>query len=128
MTKEEYQEFVLRYKGCGACFPNYYTLSQEEKMWFSAIQKDVVDIEKENVELKEKNNQLARKCDCLTKCNDGLQDLLSNDIDILEQLVKAREFLNKAILTIEELEGGYDESKWVRGENFCEEVKQFLKG
>ena len=54
MTKEEYQEFVLRYKGCGACFPMYHTLSRFEKMWFSAIQKDVTELEKENAELKEK--------------------------------------------------------------------------
>jgi hypothetical protein len=52
MTKEEYGDFVLRYKGCGACFPMYHTLSRFEKMWFTAIQKDVSDLEKENAELR----------------------------------------------------------------------------
>ena len=54
MTKEEYGDFVLRYKGCGACFPMYHTLSRFEKMWFSAIQKDIADLEKENAELEDK--------------------------------------------------------------------------
>lgn len=52
MTKEEYEDFVLRYKGCGACFPLYHKLSRFEKMWFTAIQKDVAELEKENAELK----------------------------------------------------------------------------
>jgi len=51
MTKEEYGDFVLRYKGCGACFPMYHTLSRFEKMWFTAIQKDVAELEKEKCEL-----------------------------------------------------------------------------
>ena len=52
MTKDEYEDFTLRYKGCGACFPMYHTLSRFEKMWFSAIQKDVAKLEKENAELR----------------------------------------------------------------------------
>lgn len=52
MTKDEYEDFALRYKGCGACFPMYHTLSRFEKMWFSAIQKDVAKLEKENAELR----------------------------------------------------------------------------
>ena len=52
MTKEEYGDFVLRYKGCGACFPIYEKLSKFEKMWFTAIQKDVSDLEKENAKLR----------------------------------------------------------------------------
>lgn len=52
MTKDEYGDFVLRYKGCGACFPMYHTLSRFEKMWFTAIQKDVATLEKENTKLK----------------------------------------------------------------------------
>jgi hypothetical protein len=45
MTKEEYEDFVLRYKGCGACFPLYLNLNYFEKKWFSAIQKDVAELE-----------------------------------------------------------------------------------
>ena len=52
MTKDKYEDFALRYKGCGACFPMYHTLSRFEKMWFSAIQKDVAKLEKENAELR----------------------------------------------------------------------------
>ena len=51
MTKDEYGDFVLRYKGCGACFPMYHTLSRFEKMWFTVIQKDITKLEKENAEL-----------------------------------------------------------------------------
>lgn len=46
------------------------------------------ELERENAELKETNNKLTRKCDCLTECNDGLQDLLADDIDVLEKLVQ----------------------------------------
>ena len=53
MTKEEYEDFALRYKGCGACFPMYHKLSRFEKMWFSAIQKDVAKLEKENLYYKD---------------------------------------------------------------------------
>lgn len=56
MTKDEYGDFVLRYKGCGACFPMYHTLSRFEKMWFTAIQKDVAELEKENAILRKALN------------------------------------------------------------------------
>lgn len=52
MTKEEYEYFVLRYKGCGACFPMYHTLSRFEKMWFTAIQKDVAELENKIADIK----------------------------------------------------------------------------
>lgn len=65
MTKDEYEDFALRYKGCGACFPMYHTLSRFEKMWFSAIQKDVAKLEKENAELKEKISVLLSCKNCL---------------------------------------------------------------
>ena len=48
MTKDEYDDFRLRYKGCGACFPIYSELSRFEKMWFTAIQKDVAELERLN--------------------------------------------------------------------------------
>ena len=57
MTKDEYGDFVLRYKGCGACFPMYHTLSRFEKMWFTVIQKDITKLEKENAELKSENQK-----------------------------------------------------------------------
>ena len=53
MTKEEYLNFCLRYRGCGACFPLYEKLNRFEKMWFTAIQKDVAELEKERAELQE---------------------------------------------------------------------------
>ena len=71
MTENEYKNFALRYKGCGACFPMYHTLSRFEKMWFTAIQKDVADLEKENAELKEELNYAETHClfhsDCPTQ-------------------------------------------------------------
>ena len=87
MTKEEYGDFVLRYKGCGACFPMYHTLSRFEKMWFSAIQKDVADLEKENAELKE-----ALKNDKVCKCSHYF-----NFKDLEKQLTKAKVALRNVI-------------------------------
>jgi hypothetical protein len=62
MTKDEYEDFALRYKGCGACFPMYHTLSRFEKRWFTAIQKDVADLEKENAELKKQLETVKEMC------------------------------------------------------------------
>ena len=90
MTKDEYQDFVLRYKGCGACFPMYHTLSRFEKMWFTAIQKDVAELEKENAELKgEADSVLDNWC----KGNDPCPHLKKRD----DQLAKAKELLKKVI-------------------------------
>ena len=84
MTKEEYQVFVLRYKGCGACFPIYEKLSKFEKMWFTAIQKDVAELEAENAELKkmyhetdEDNNKLRENIPLLTEAKELLEICLS---------------------------------------------------
>jgi len=74
MTKDEYDDFKLRYKGCGAVFPLYIKLSRFEKMWFTAIQKDVSSLEtqiktdsihirelqKQNGELSDKNKLLMK--------------------------------------------------------------------
>ena len=57
--------------------------------------KNIPYLEKENSELKEKNNQLTRKSNCLTECNDGLQELLSDEIKTQEQLVKSTELLKR---------------------------------
>ena len=65
MTKEEYGDFVLRYKGCGACFPMYHTLSRFEKMWFTAIQKDVESLE----------GQVARAFEVLADKRKQIEDL-----------------------------------------------------
>lgn len=83
---------------------------------------EIERLQKENAELKEKNNQLNRKCDCLTNCNDGLQDLLSNDIDTLEQLTKAKEllqhFISMDLFQIAENDQDY---------NAIEQAEQFIK-
>lgn len=80
--------------------------------------KDKSEVIKENVELKETNKQLISKCECLTKRNDGLQDLLSNDIDTLEQLIKAKELLTKFVKT----------SVYFNGKETClvDEAERFL--
>ena len=71
MTKDEYEDFALRYKGCGACFPMYHTLSRFEKMWFSAIQKDVAKLEKEKCELLgiiQAKDEVIEKMKCCENC------------------------------------------------------------
>ena len=83
--------------------------------------KRIKELEKENAELKEQNRNYEQLID------KGSVTLVKERLKNYKQNTKAKELLNKAVLTIEELEGGYDESKWVRGENFCEKVKQFLK-
>lgn len=79
-------------------------------------------LKKENAELKEKNNQLTKKCDCLTICNDELQDLLSNDIDTIEQLLEQR---TKAKEIIEKVAKMYRYSPIA--EKIIEQAEQFLK-
>lgn len=116
MTKDEYQDFALRYKGCGACFPMYHTLSRFEKMWFTAIQKDVAELEKEKCELlgiiqgkdkvikelkKELNNMLVSKNQQLTKAKEIIKEMLSilpkeNIEGIYEITEEAEQFLRKS--------------------------------
>ena len=107
MTKDEYEDFALRYKGCGACFPMYHTLSRFEKMWFSAIQKDVAELEKENAELKEK---YVKEC----------EDTMYVVTDYSKQLTKAKELIKEmlSILPKENIEGIYE---------ITEEAEQFLR-
>ena len=112
MTKDEYEEFALRYKGCGACFPMYHTLSRFEKMWFSAIQKDVAELEKENTELEEKISVLlsCKNCPenkggwCCEKEYEGrclsqkvmfIKELKQENAELEKQLTKAKELLRK---------------------------------
>ena len=76
MTKDEYEDFALRYKGCGACFPMYHTLSRFEKMWFSAIQKDVAKLEKENAEF---HCQMNRNKFCYS-CINATDKCFKNEI------------------------------------------------
>ncbi len=45
MTKEEYDNFRLRYKNCGFCLPLISDLNKSEKKWFTAIQKDIAELE-----------------------------------------------------------------------------------
>ena len=87
MNKEEYEDFVLRYKGCGACFPLYHKLSRFEKMWFTAIQKDVAELEEENAELKNK--------DCWKSCEyaNSKAELIEQHIKDVQKLTKAKEII-----------------------------------
>jgi len=71
MTKEEYDNFRLRYKGCGACFPIYSELSRFEKMWFTAIQKDVTELTEQNTSLLTSVENLNKSVQELeTRCNE----------------------------------------------------------
>ena len=103
MTKEEYQEFSLRYKGCGACFPIFEKLTRLEKMWFTAIQKNVTDLEEENEKLKNKNKALELYADLAEKKVDESKELIKKLVYEYERLC----LIKKETLT---------------------EVEQFLKG
>lgn len=37
MTKEQYEDFRLMLKDCGAALPRYITLNRFERVWFSSI-------------------------------------------------------------------------------------------
>lgn len=114
MTENEYKNFVLRYKGCGACFPMYRTLSRFEKMWFTAIQKDVADLEKENAELKEELNYAETHClfhsDCPTQKELACIKLkvealegqtpwkdIKDKSEVIGKLSKAKEIINELL-------------------------------
>ena len=100
MTKEEYEDFVLRYKGCGACFPMYHTLNRFEKMWFTAIQKDVFELEKENAELKKQQFSLRNERNTFLAQNEQYEKDL---IDFNEQLTKAKVFIRSLKSLIEDV-------------------------
>lgn len=104
MTKEEYEDFVLRYKGCGACFPLYHKLSRFEKMWFTAIQKDVAELENRNLELLQSCEGATMMYKQLTKAKEIIRALLKhthgqnlntqNDFDLyLGRIKEAEQFL-----------------------------------
>ena len=57
MTKEQYEEFRLMLKGCGAGLPMYSTLNRFERVWFSSI----IEI------LTEKDKQIE-KMKCCQNC------------------------------------------------------------
>lgn len=143
MTKEEYEDFVLRYKGCGACFPMYHTLSRFEKMWFSAIQKDVAELEKENVELRKvaefqqssnMNTHLENKKlkeglavgstfnKYLNSMNKSLEEERDRyremTFDMKDQLTKAKEIIKKLI--------ALNRKEWIYSDVRVE-AEQFLK-
>lgn len=151
MTKEEYEDFALRYKGCGACFPMYHTLSRFEKMWFSAIQKDVAKLEKENAELRKvaefqqssnmnthfENKKLKeglavgsiwnKHLNSQNKALEENRDKYRNIVfDQSEQLTKAKDLLLRFIeLKNKPCAVGHSVNMLLY-ENICADVKQFL--
>ena len=58
MTKEQYEDFRLMLKGCGAGLPMYSTLNRFERVWFSSIIEILTEKDKQIEELKEENNKL----------------------------------------------------------------------
>ena len=143
MTKEEYGDFVLRYKGCGACFPMYHTLSRFEKMWFSAIQKDVADLEKENKVLAQnlEDTEIINKA--LEKENAELKEKLSDvqmqkageKSDLVwklktaneqktDQLTKAKEHIENLLYYVKQCT--CERSNYEEIEKDIKEAKQFL--
>ena len=97
MTKEEYQDFVLRYKGCGACFPMYHTLSRFEKLWFTAIQKDVAELEKENANLKIDNDIIKTAIGDFDELQDKYEEEQRENNGLSDQLTKAKEIMKKLL-------------------------------
>lgn len=102
MTKEEYQNFSLRYKGCGACFPLYEKLTRFEKMWFAAIQKDVTNLEEENKKLKKRFSHDCPSCvafgkHCPHKVNGDpyFYDCYLTVKDLEKENAEAKELLKK---------------------------------
>ena len=110
MTKEQYLDFCLRYRGCGACFPIYEKLNRFEKLWFTAIQKDYTDLEKENAELKRDKEDLIfiRNQNAKCMCEDK------------ESLVKAKELLKHWANSY----GGIDITLCKQTQQFLNEVKK----
>ena len=88
----------------------YHTLSRFEKMWFTAIQKDVAKLEKENAELKKEWQEQVQKA-----TDEGYARTLQTI-----QLTKAKEIIKEmlSILPKENIEGIYE---------ITEEAEQFLK-
>lgn len=137
MTKEEYENFVLRYKGCGACFPMYHTLSRFEKMWFTAIQKDVAELERKLEqaekdlsdyqfnyptikELQKENTELKEKLNFSTQYYQGEK--------AKEQLAKAKEIITALLnvfvydLADDEMDTGDIDTK-IKAEQFLKEIE-----
>lgn len=111
MTKEQYQDFCLRYKGCGACFPIYEKLTRFEKMWFTTIQKDIADLEKENTGLKLKLEALEGE----TPWKD-----IKDKSEVIGQLTEAKELI-KNIIRVTWGEGWSYSLDWkVKAETFIE--------
>ena len=125
MTKDEYEDFALRYKGCGACFPMYHTLSRFEKMWFSAIQKDVAKLKKENAELK----GIKDVATLIRANNDTIITLMQLNNMLVsqnQQLTKAKEIIQKFSEFVNnevEFDLEHPEHTW---DELCEKAEQFL--
>lgn len=51
MTKEQYEDFRLMLKSCGAGLPMYSTLNRFERVWFSSIIEILTEKDKEIEEL-----------------------------------------------------------------------------
>ena len=120
MTKEQYLDFCLRYRGCGACFPIYEKLNRFEKLWFTAIQKDYTDLEKENAELKE---NYRKRGEVIIRLERQIRLYIHSD-----QLTKAKEILRGLYFIIQsridyENNTGIADEMW-RAKQFLSEVEK----
>lgn len=135
MTKDEYEDFALRYKGCGACFPMYHTLSRFEKMWFSAIQKDVAKLEKENAELKERHAEILEAFVSASSGDDFEMAESAREImeilnipcyrhgKVVSKLTKAKEIIKNLLDDLLTIDG-----EQTRELKAAKEAEQFLNG
>lgn len=60
MTKEQYEDFRLMLKGCGAGLPMYSTLNRFERVWFSSIIEILTEKDKQIKELEQKLEQTEK--------------------------------------------------------------------
>ena len=92
MTKDQYDDFRLRYKGCGAALPMFIYLSRFEKMWFTAIQKDIASLEAENKKLRD-SLKSDKICTCSTYLNfKDLEDELDRADKLLQRVIEWSEW------------------------------------
>ena len=60
MTREQYEDFRLMLKGCGAGLPMYSTLNRFERVWFSSIIEILTEKDKQIKELEQKLEQTEK--------------------------------------------------------------------
>lgn len=99
MTKEQYEDFRLMLKGCGAGLPMYSTLNRFERVWFSSIIEILTEKDKQLEQAKEIIKEWLRWANDDVESS-GFQEIVNKaeqflrEIDITNAIQKANEGLN----------------------------------